>query len=254
MGDLNRGRIFRIAPPGMEYRVPEFDFATPDSACQALTNPALSVRAMAHQALEGMGTTAEPALERLLQDTNPRLAARALWILGKGQHGRRYVNAALESSQSDTRIVALRIARQMSWATPDFLAPLAKDPSPQVRREVAVALNHSEGEAAAKVWMELAKAYQSGDRWMLEALGVAADHNWNLCLAHWLESVGDDWSSPASRDIIWRSRADQSAQWIVRLIDQPDVNQTQAVKYFRALEFQDQVLRDQALTEYLDEE
>src|SRR5690606_15426218 len=40
--DLDRGRVFRVAPPGAKYTVPKFDFTTPEGAAQALLNPSAS--------------------------------------------------------------------------------------------------------------------------------------------------------------------------------------------------------------------
>src|SRR5260370_607389 len=45
--DSNRGRIFRVAPPGVKYNVPKFDFKTAVGATEALKNPNLAVRYLA---------------------------------------------------------------------------------------------------------------------------------------------------------------------------------------------------------------
>lgn len=251
MGDLSRGRIFRFAPPETDYRVPEFDFSTAAGAARALTNPALSVRAMAHQSLQEMGDLAIPELEKLLQSDRPRWAARALWLLGKRSDGMKYLKPVLESGTPEMQIVALRIAHQMGWADPDLLLPMAEHSSPQVRREVAVCLYQTKGEAAADVWLKLARQYQSGDRWMLESLGLAADHNWDICLKNWLATVGDQWDSPESRDILWRSRAEDTANWLVKVIAQKDTSEAEAARFYRALDFQPAEQRDAALESLL---
>lgn len=251
MGDLNRGRIFRFAPEGHSYETPQFDFESPAGAVAALKNPAQSVRAMAHQALQSMGPKARPELESLLKDENPRLAARGLWLLGKGADGRSYVNQVLAGNREELKVVAIRIARQEGWADPEFLSPLAESSSPAIRREVAVALHAQTGEAAADVWVKLAQRYEGGDRWMLESLGLAADGNWDACLKKWLDFVDTKWNSPASRDIIWRSRADATAQWLVKIISQPDTSEEESIRYYRALDFQKEEFRDQALEELL---
>jgi len=51
MGDIDRGRVFRVTPPDTRYRVPRFDFSSPEGAGDALKNPNLVVRYMAWTAL-----------------------------------------------------------------------------------------------------------------------------------------------------------------------------------------------------------
>ena len=82
-GEVDKGRIFRVAPPGVKYNVPKFDLSTAAGAAEALKNPNLSARYLAFTALTKMGAQALPALKQLFADkTNPRLRARALWLWG----------------------------------------------------------------------------------------------------------------------------------------------------------------------------
>src|SRR4029077_5839465 len=59
--DLDRGRIFRVAPPGTKYVTPSFDFTTAAGSVKALENPNLAVRYLAWTALHKMQDKAEPA-------------------------------------------------------------------------------------------------------------------------------------------------------------------------------------------------
>lgn len=255
MGDTARGRIFRFAPEGVPYAVPAYDFDTATGAAIALKSPALSVRAMAHQALQGMGANAESALKSLLSDPNPRMVARALWLLGKTPSiGKTYVDWALKSEDPNLRIVGIRIARQMDWANETFLSPLCSDASPQVRREVAVALRNLQSEEACRLWLTLAQQHTVGDRWELEAIGIAAENKWDQCLALWLDAVKDDWNSARSREIIWRSRATATSDWLVKIIQSEDLSEAESQAYYRALDFQDAAARDKALETLLLEE
>src|SRR5690606_23903050 len=43
-GDQQKGRIYRVAPKDMPYRVPGFDYDTPSGAIEALMNSNLAVR------------------------------------------------------------------------------------------------------------------------------------------------------------------------------------------------------------------
>jgi hypothetical protein len=84
---------------------------------------------------------------------------------------------------------------------------LVRDPSPAVRREVAIALRHDQSRRAAELWAGLAQQYDGRDRWYLEALGVSADRQWDRYFGAWLDRIGDDWLTPAGREFGWRARA-----------------------------------------------
>ncbi len=83
VGDLNRGRVFRIAPPGSQYKVKQPVLNTAADAIAALKNPNLSTRYLAWKKLSGMGAAAEKELQQLYASTNPRYRARALWLLSR---------------------------------------------------------------------------------------------------------------------------------------------------------------------------
>ena len=85
MGDLDRGRLFRIVPSDHngKYQTPKFDFTSVDGAIEGLKNPNYAVRAMAWQSLHKRGADAEAALAKLASSGNPIYRARAFWLLGK---------------------------------------------------------------------------------------------------------------------------------------------------------------------------
>lgn len=239
--DIDRGRVFRVAPPGVKYTVPRFDFSTTEGALAALANPALSVRYLAWQKLFGDGAKSVPALEKLVAETNDaRLKARALWLLGKihavnAPSDRKYIDLAASDANPDIRIMGLRLARQLGLEG-ELLPKLAKDSAPEVRRECAIALRHAKSPDAAKIWAELALAHDGQDRWYLEALGIGAEPRWDDFLSAWLQRVGDKWNTPAGRDIVWRSRAAATPALLAKCIETagPDEN---IARYFRALDF-----------------
>jgi hypothetical protein len=45
-GDQTRGRIYRVAPPGSNYTIPEENYSTPEEAIAALQNPNLQFAIM----------------------------------------------------------------------------------------------------------------------------------------------------------------------------------------------------------------
>ena len=75
--EVDKGRIFRVAPTGVKYAVPSFDFSTAAGAAEALKNPNFSVRYLAFTALKKMGKQAIPALEKLYDDKSNSRVRRA---------------------------------------------------------------------------------------------------------------------------------------------------------------------------------
>ncbi len=252
MGDITRGRIFRVTPKdgGNVYPVPKQDFSTPAASAKSLASPNLATRAMAWQQLVDFGPTAEAALRQMWQSDNARLRARALWLLcNQEDMGEKYLHEALVDNDPQLRILALRIARRHQRDVLSVIEHLIDDPSPQVRREVAVALSQQESPRAPELWAKLASQYEDSDRWMLEALGIAARGNWDACLNAWLEVVGNAWSAPAGRDIVWRSRARQTPELLAKLIVLANQNNEAATRYFRAFDFQRQPLTIEPLNQ-----
>ena len=237
--DTGRGRIFRIAPTGHPYGLPTFDLETARGAAAALKNPNYAVRFLAWTTLNTMQEGAEQALLRLFASENPRHRARALWLLtripGRGQ---KYVNQAIRDSDEDIRIVGLRAARQIKMDLIPVIRQLATDPSAQVRRECAIALRYSKSSQAPALWAELASRHNGNDRWYVEALGIGAERRWNDYLGAWLRKVGDRWQTPAGRDIIWRSRATVTPEYLAKIISRPDVDMEGSKRYLRAFDFQ----------------
>ncbi len=238
--DLDRGRIFRVAPPGTKYRVPKFDFRTAAGAVEALKSPTSSVRYLAWTALHGMGQKAEPELLKLWKDSDPRLRARALWLLGRIEgRGQHYVDLALKDANPDLRIVGIRLARQLELDLIPVVKQVVHDKAPEVRRECAIALRHNKDSQAPGLWAELALQHDGADRWYLEALGIGADRQWDAYFDAWLKKAGDRATTTAAgRDIVWRSRAKKTPEYLARIIRDPARSAAELPRYFRAFDFQ----------------
>lgn len=251
MGDLERGRIFRVAPKGAVLQTPKLDLTTPEGAAEALKSPALSTRYLAYTALREFGAQAEPALTALWRDANPRFRARALWLLGQ-LDAAKYVDAAVADADPDIRVTGLRLARRMQQDVLPVVARLVNDPSAHVRRECAIALRHLTAAEAAGLWAELAVRHDGLDRWYLEALGIAADRQWDSFLDAWLTRLGGEEKvagSAAARDIVWRSRGGRSARLNAQLVMASETTAGEALRYLRALDFQAEEPRVAALQE-----
>jgi putative membrane-bound dehydrogenase-like protein len=251
MQDIEHGRLFRVTPLGHDgkYVVPKQDFSSLDGMLVALNNPALSVRTMAWTALHKQGNRAEATLlAQFTSSSDPRARARALWLLGKIEgRGPHYVDLALGDKDANIRIVGLRLARQLKLDVIPLAKRMVKDASPQVRREVAVAIRHNTSAAVPGLWAELAQQYDGKDRWYLEALGIAADRQWNACLDAWLKKTGDAWATPAGRDIVWRSRATRTPELLAKIVTDPKTPVETHPRYMRAFDFLSGPEKDKAL-------
>ncbi len=252
-GDLDRGRLFRLAPPGTKYEIPKFDYSTAAGAVDALRNPNVAVRYKAWTALHNMGETAEAELRKLYYDEpNARLRARALWLLGKIKgHDLHYVKEALSDQNPDIRITAIRLAKHLGLPISVVCAAAATDESAAVRRELAIALRYDKFEEMPSVWAQLAAHHDGKDRWYLEALGIGSDVRAVECFDAWLDLVEGHWDTPGGRDIVWRVRAPKAAEALVSIIGNPKLKLEETNRYFRSLEYHEPSVRTEALKKLL---
>jgi putative membrane-bound dehydrogenase-like protein len=253
VGDLTGGRILRIAPEGIGYRPTLPDLSTPRAAVAALASPNIATRYLAYEKLRGWGARGERALAEMWRSPNSRERARALWLLGQmGRRGDRYIEAALQDPDPNIRITGLRVIRRTGRDIIPAAKRLVRDDSPQVRREVALALRHHPDPEAALLWTELAIQYDGRDRWYLEALGIGADRQWDRFFATWRERVGEEWKTPQGRDIVWRARTEAALPLLAELIHDPGTAQRDLLRYFRAFDFHSGPERQRALLGLLD--
>ncbi len=237
MQDLQRGRLFRVAPPGHEYKTPTYDYDSIEGCLEALKNPANSVRYMAWTSIASRGNDAEEALLKMYQSSdNPRHRARALWLLARLDSGATHVSTAAKDNNSDIRIAALRAARRYGHELSSLLKQFSSDPSPAVRRECAVALRRYHGDDAVSIWTQLALLHDGEDRWYLEALGIAAKGRWDQMLSAYLEAAGERRNTAAGRDIIWRSRSTKSPGLLAEIVTGGS-DESRLERYFRAFDF-----------------
>lgn len=235
--DIERGRIYRIAPEGHHFQSPGYDFDSPEGAAKALYSPNYCARYLAWMRLYELGSKAEAPLQAMLQEENPRLRARALWLLGqmpeKGDH---YLGVALKDREAEVRIVGLRLADLRKKGTLEVTGKLLRDPSVRVRAECAAQLRHHQSGEAAKLWAVLAAQYDGKDRWYLEALGIGAEGKWDACFRE-LEGLGIKIGTGAWNDLVWRSRGTRTPDLLANIILAADAADDVA-RYIRAFDFQ----------------
>jgi len=248
-----KGRLYRVAPPGHKSMVPKLDLSTSAGAVEALKSPNYEARFLAVTKLKELGAAAVPDLTKLWGATNPRHRARALWVLGqiKGQEAK-WIDAAIKDSNADIVSVGLRLARELKVDLLPLVQSLAKNPSPQVRRECAIALRFQKTPAAAALWAELAAQHDGKDRWYLEALGIGAALNEDACFDAWAKKIGDGWNTPAGRDIVWRSRSDKALPFLVKIIKDAKTPEAEQARYMRAFDFHRGAAKDEALKSLLE--
>lgn len=247
MSDQSQGRVIRLAPPGTRYTVPRLDLSSPAAAARALRSPNLATRHLAYERLAADGRRAEPALVAMWRSSVPYERARALWLLARiPGRGARYLDQASRDVDPNIRITALRATRRIDGDVIAMAERLVRDPSPAVRREVAIALRHNESPRAAALWAGLAQQYDGRDRWYLEALGVAADRQWDRFFGTWLDRVGD-WNTPAGRDIVWRARSSRALPLLEQLAADQATPVADRLRYLRALDFHPAEARQKSL-------
>jgi hypothetical protein len=163
----------------------------------------------------------------------------------------KYVALALKDSNPDIRITGLRIARERGLDVIPLVSQLSEDSNAQVRRECALVLRHNKSAEMPKLWAKLASQYRGDDRWALEALGISADKNWDACLDAYLEAKGGLWNTTSARDILWRSRAKKTPDYLVKIINDKSTKDSERPRYLRALDFQTGPEKDAALLQLL---
>jgi putative heme-binding domain-containing protein len=253
MGDMTRGRIYRIAPKEAAYKVPALDLKTTEGAIQGLQSPNMATRYLAWHALHQSGAQAEATLQKLWNSDNQRMRARAFWLLaslpGKGAS---YIQTALQDKNPDIRMAAIRAAVQTQPDVIPFLKAVVKDNNPQVRREAALVLRHNQSPEAANLWAELAMQYDGNDRWYLEALGIGADKQWDAFLQAYQKKAGGQMMTKAGRDIVWRSRTPMALPLLANSITDNATPSGDRLKYFRAFDFINDPAKEQTLLALLD--
>ena len=202
------GRILRVQPKGSKPSATKIDVRTIPGAVAALRSPAVNVRALGYRALVAERALAKPALLELLGSRNPRIRARAFWVLaqlpGESQPA---IDRALRDPDVDLRVAAWRAQCQR----PPFMIAMAQEiaksraPAPLLR-EVALSLRGRPRGAISTVWLDIAKAWDGSDPWLLEALGIGAEGEEPILFDLFMQGPQRsplEWT-PAQANLAWR--------------------------------------------------
>ncbi|MCJ7466351.1 MAG: c-type cytochrome [Maribacter sp.] len=237
--DIARGRIYHLSTSN-GYHPRKFDLSTGEGALEGVLSDNMDVFYQSWQRLHSMGESAEPLLEHLIAKGGTA-KARALWLAAQiPTKAREYIDLALADSDTKFRIQGIRMARFLEKDhLEDFLERIIQDPSPQVRREAAIALAFLGTPRAAELWASLASQHQAGDRWSLEALGIGSDQHADGYFSVWKSKNDIDLTNAATREIIWRMRAQETVPLLAEMIRDPKLSKEKLPSYFRAFSFKD---------------
>lgn len=204
------GAIYRIAPKGFEAAIPEIDLDSLNGAIAALRSPAVNVRWLGFQRLKAAGPAAFDAVAKLLDDPNPYIAARPIWLMPYlGEQGIGRLRELMDSDDEMVRLTAFRAIRRTDGAIDDlpFARKFAADPSPAVRAEAALAVRYRPFAEAREVLVKVAEGYDGEDAAYLESLGLGAGHHgselWSALQETMRPGEPGQWSETFAR-LTWR--------------------------------------------------
>ncbi len=203
----DRGRIYRLAPPGFQPRpTPRLSRATTPELVALLEHPNAWHRDTAHRLLfERQDTAAvEPLRQLLRRSPEPLGRLHALWSLdGLKSLRDEDLLVALEDASPGVREHAVRLAEpRLDRAGPlrDRVLALADAPEARVRFQVAFTLGEVDDPAAIDALSRIARR-DAGDPWIRTAVLTSA---WRSPLALWerllAQEGGQDRSFATSRD------------------------------------------------------
>jgi putative membrane-bound dehydrogenase-like protein len=235
------GAIYRVAPKGFKPKVPTFDLKTSSGQITALTSHANNVRNLGFTRLKKTGAASIPAVSALLKDSNPFIRARAVWLVSQlGDAGIAKVVPLLGAEDARMRIVAYRALRRQGHDFLPMAAKMAKDPSPAVRREVALSLRDVPFDKSGSILVEIARGFDGVDRHYLEALGTGCTGKETEAYNAIGQAIGDrsaaKWS-PAFAKIAWRLHPAKSAKMLQARAMTPGLPEADAKAAVVALAF-----------------
>jgi putative membrane-bound dehydrogenase-like protein len=208
--DAASGIIYRIAPKGFKPEIPKVDLGTLEGAVLALKSPAVNVRFLGFQKLKAAGESAYPFLVRVLNDSNPYLSARAIWLLPYlGEKGKAELEKMIDGKDAANRLTAFRAIRRTDGAMDPlpYARKLAADPAPELRVEAALAMRYRSFDEAREVLVTVANGYDGKDRSYLESLGLGAGHHgealWRALVEEGKLAEAAKWTDAFSR-LTWR--------------------------------------------------
>ena len=218
-----QGRIFVLRPRDKQLvRVGKpGPFASVEDAIEGLKSPNLATQFLARERLLSAGQESAAALAALLDAEDANHRARALWVLDRlGGDARQKVVAELQSPSGRARALAVRILRRHGEEYRPALLALTDDSDAEVRREVLLAMAGWQGADVEAALLKQAFAYDGRDRYLLEAIHVAAGERRGQ-LAKALANAGRIRFD--NIDLVQALDADAAAKFVIQKLGDKDV-------------------------------
>lgn len=168
---IGYGRIYKITPKGQKLNNPKIDLSTTQGQIAALKNPAINVRNLGFEALKKQGEAVVPEVKELLNDPNPYIQARAVWLLSKlGNRGLTEVEKLFQNTTNEAlQVAAFRAIK------PTVSQEMIAQKSLGLCREIAIGLRDAQYDSNQPLFAELFKRFDGQDRYFLEALGIGLE-------------------------------------------------------------------------------
>ena len=173
----SQGRIYKLTAKQKKHQrgAPAGPYESVAEAIIGLGSPNLATQYLARERLIAAGDKSLDALEALANGSDAIMRARALWLLDRiGDAGRRIVRDTLSDRDPAFRALAMRILRRHDDTLDAVLAKI-DDTSPEVRREVMLALRGKSDDRITDALVRLTNQWDGADRFYLETINIAAN-------------------------------------------------------------------------------
>jgi putative membrane-bound dehydrogenase-like protein len=167
------GRIYRVTPKNRNLKTPKLTLNTPKGLLECFKNPAVHVKYQAYLKLKENTEANFTAGIKLLQDPNPFIKSRAIWLLASlGAKGESKTLEILKTGNEQERVVALRALRQNINQDQLFklVQNLVRDPSAFIRREAIFTLQPFSYEKSKTIIKQFADNSPINDSFYTNAL------------------------------------------------------------------------------------
>ncbi len=176
------GRIYRVSPKRKELKTPKLDLNSAKGILECFKNPAVHVKYQAYLKLRANEAQAINLGKTLLNDSNPFIRSRAIWLLAAlGSRGQSEVIKILNKGNEQDRIVAVRALRQYLNETEffDIFRSLVSDKSAFVRREAILGVQKYPFDQTKLIIKQFADRTPPGDVFYTNALALVLAGNQN---------------------------------------------------------------------------
>lgn len=265
MGDITRGRIYRLAPKGNKPSRIEYTLASDEGIINALGSPNLAARAGAIAMIQERGKNAAPLLFEVAQaKSGPFLFARALGLLADMKENfdeadRKKVDSLLDNALngSDERMAQLavrvdpRIPGWLDGPTEKWKAFVEKAPT-SVLRELLLVWRNADPEKLRPAFDEIVKRYQAGDVFLSKALNISAgaDRARRDVVMADLETVLGGWSDRVAQ-LVFDLRPASFGSGIAKRISDTSIPEAQRADLIDILAAEDNLSSGKVLLEVL---